>query len=59
MRQSREYGSSMGWGGMEGVFRKALIEKGALEVLKERISVYHVETEERILPTEELPKKDI
>lgn len=49
----------LGWGGMEGVFRKALIEKGALAVLKERISVYHVETEERILPTEELPKKDI
>lgn len=45
----------LGWGGMEGVFRKALIEKGALEG---RISVYHVETEERILPTEELLKKD-
>ena len=44
-----------GWGGMEGIFRRALIEKGALEG---RISVYHVEKEERILPTKELLKKD-
>ena len=40
---------------MEGIFRRALIEKGALEG---RISVYHVEKEERILPTKELLKKD-
>ena len=48
MKQSRENKSIrwffLRWGGMEGVFRKALIEKGA-QSTEGRVSVYYVEME--------------
>lgn len=63
MRQSREYKTIglffLGWGGMEGVIRKAFIEKGVLELsLEGRAAVYHGEMGERIFQAEELPKQN-